>query len=309
MKSTRKAVVVCILALLANASQSWAKAGLSTRFGDVFVENLDIGQSYNTRELANLPLKVTNTGDDTIDLMFDVQIPKVENIKEHLQKEGYAPIPDLSWIRLTKDRFLVPAGESAFSDVILTIPDDPALYGKKFQVDIWSHGTPKSFLNLGIYSHLMFTVLPSPQSRQETAQLKKRGLAANLNFDLVPDKVYLSDVALGAKTTLKGKSQAIKIINTNSFPLKFFIKMVPLSETPLTLQQGFEEPADPSWMKVLTETMTVGANSIKDIDARITIPNEEKYRGKNYMFILKVEPDTDKVVLVSYYGKVYVTTK
>jgi hypothetical protein len=301
--------VVGAAVLMTMTSHAWCKAGLATRFGDVFVENLDIGQSYNTRELASLPLKVTNTGDDTIDLIIDVQKPEPKYIKEDLIKQGYEPIPDPSWVKLSKDKFLLPAGESAFADVILTIPNDPALYGKKFQVDLWSHGAPKTFINLGINSHLMFTILPTPKVRAETEELTKKGLAANLNFDLVPDKVYVESCELGKTVSLKKIGKTIKIANSNDFPLSFTLTQVPIADTPLTLQQGFMEPKDLKWMTIKKQKIKIGSNSIKDIDLEINIPNDEAYRNKNYMFVFKVEPDTDKVVLVSFYGKVYVTTK
>lgn len=72
-------------------------AGLSTAFSEVMIENLGAGNDYSTQKVAGMPLVVVNTGDEPVDLKMEVLIPDIAELKE-----GFEPIPDLSWIKLEK---------------------------------------------------------------------------------------------------------------------------------------------------------------------------------------------------------------
>ena len=113
-------------------------AGLKTYFGEVVVQNLRIGQTYNIRDLVNLPLEVVNTSDYPVDLVMQVEYPLGG---PQLRKE-YEPIPSTDWIKLTETYFTVEPGASAITDVIISIPDDEKYLGKKYQVNIRSEMTP-----------------------------------------------------------------------------------------------------------------------------------------------------------------------
>src|SRR5689334_20051382 len=104
----------------------WASRGLRTKFAEVSVENLKIGQTVSMAEVVNLPLRVMNTGKDPVDLVVDV-IPG----NDGEVKKGFERIPDTSWIKLQQSTFTVPPGLEAVTDVIISIPNDKSLLGRR----------------------------------------------------------------------------------------------------------------------------------------------------------------------------------
>ena len=128
-------------------------AGLSTAFSEVTLENLEIGRSYSTKESANLPLEIVNTGKQEIDLKIEVLPPQPAELKE-----GFEPIPDTSWIKLDKADFkkIKPNG-TAVTNVFVLVPNEKQYRGKKYQVFIWSHTVGQS-IGIGLKSKLLFAI-------------------------------------------------------------------------------------------------------------------------------------------------------
>lgn len=128
-------------------------AGLSTGFSEVTLENLEIGKTYSTKEVAGLPLIVVNTGKEAVDLKIEILLPATSELKE-----GFEPIPDISWIELEKTEFKnIKPNDSAQTDVLISIPDEPQYQGKRYQVFIWSH-TVGRMIGAGLKSKLLLLI-------------------------------------------------------------------------------------------------------------------------------------------------------
>jgi hypothetical protein len=281
-------------------------AGIRTDFGDVHIDNLGIGRTYNLRDLAGTPLKVTNTGRDTVNLVMSVEIPTGTMITENRQELGYRPIPSVDWVTLSRTQFIVPAGESAYSDVIIKIPDDPSLYGKKFQADIYSRTTGgDAFLHLGVWSHLQLSIAPSPQAQAEIEKNRKRGLVGNMEYTLLPDKLVIEKVPLGKTIDIRQQlKRSIMIANSGSDPIELRVKTVAIGDTPLSLQSGYQE-GRPEWLRVKSATVKVDGSSFADTGLVLALPKDPSLAGKQLMFVIKVEPADPDVIGVTFYGKVY----
>jgi len=125
--------------------------GLSTTFSEVTLENLEIGKTYSTKEIAGLPLELVNTGKQPINLKIELVMPQESELKA-----GFEPIPDLSWIKLEKSEFSnIKPNTSAITDVVLSIPNKEKYRGKKYQGFIWSH-TVGGSIGIGLKSKLLF---------------------------------------------------------------------------------------------------------------------------------------------------------
>jgi hypothetical protein len=72
---------------------SGAEAGLRTQVGEAVIENLQIGQAYSLKDLANLNLIVMNTGEEEVDLQMTVLPPEVVELRLNAEI-----IPDISWV-------------------------------------------------------------------------------------------------------------------------------------------------------------------------------------------------------------------
>lgn len=107
--------------------------GLRTEFGEVRLQNLAIGKTYSVSRMAAAPLVIRNTGEETLQVHLEVVVPS-----RHELRAGALPLPERRWVRLEKTDFLLPAGATVSTDVHLTLPYDPDLAGKTYQVDFWS---------------------------------------------------------------------------------------------------------------------------------------------------------------------------
>jgi len=126
--------------------------GLSTTFSEVHLNHLKAGGEYSMEEAVQFPLVVHNSSDEEVELVVEVLYPTEEELKE-----GFEPIPDISWIRLKREYFTMGPGENAKTDVLIKIPDNEQYSGKSYQVYLWSHTIGRS-LGVGLKSRLLFTV-------------------------------------------------------------------------------------------------------------------------------------------------------
>ena len=78
---------------------------------------------------ARIMLEMGNTTDS--DYSFHISAAEPSHLKE-----GYSPIPDLSWISFDKQDIELPSGSSGKVLVTVSIPDDEGLVGKKYQAEV-----------------------------------------------------------------------------------------------------------------------------------------------------------------------------
>jgi hypothetical protein len=294
---------------IAEPENSPSPGGLKTDFGDVYIDNVGIGKTYNLRDLAGTPLKVTNIGMHTVNLTIDVQIPTEKMITPFRWEAGYRPIPAIDWVTLGQSQFIVPSGESAYTDVIIKIPDDPKLYGKKFQASIYSRTKGTNMIQVGVWSHIALAIVQSPEMQAEIEKNRKRGFIGNMDYTLLPDKMVIERMPLGQKLDIKKElKKTIMVANSGADPIKLRIKSVSLGSSPLSLQSGYQE-GDSSWLTIAKPSLEVEGSSFGDPGLSLTIPKKPENQHKKFMFVFKVEPENPDVVGVTYYGKLYVETE
>ena len=147
----KKIAVIALSAFVICASAE--ASGLKTTFSEVTLENLEPGRTYSAKETAGLPLVIENTGNEPVDLVVEVLAPEPQELKE-----GYEPIPDISWIVLEKKNFSgVEPGGKAETDIMIAIPDAARYHGKKYQVYIWTHSVGLS-IGVGLKSKLLLSI-------------------------------------------------------------------------------------------------------------------------------------------------------
>ena len=285
-------------------------SGIRTDFGDVLIENLGIGQTYNLRDIAGIPMKVTNTGVATVNLQMDVMIPTQSFITTQRKELGYEPIPSISWVTLSPIAIhMVPSGESALTDMVITIPNDPKYYGKKYQADIYSRTVGTNMLQIGVWSHLQLTIVNSPEEQAQMEKNHKDGVVANMDYTLLPDKLVIENCPLGRVFDVKKElKKTMMIANSGENPIKLRVREVAIGDTPLSLQTGYEIPKS-EWLHLKSDVIDADPSSFVDPGLSIEIPNDAAFRDKKYMFVIKVEPADPKLIGVTYYGKIYVQTQ
>jgi len=280
-------------------------AGLKTYFGEVVVQNLRIGQTYNLRDLVNLPLEVVNTSEYAVDMKMELRYPGGRD-----KRAGYEVIPSTSWIRLTKTFFTVQPGASAITDVIISIPDDEKYLGKKYQVNIWSGMTPgQRMLAAGLLSKLLITIAPERKAGKVIPPEKRKKIISNIDFYLTPPNIVVRGVKVGKKVDLeKFIGQTLKIMNPNDKAFTYRVSVKKVKDSMAALKSGFADTPDTSFLTLDKTEVKAEPLSIKEVKMFLELPKEEQYKGKRYMFIISVEV-LGQEIKFSRYAKVFVFTR
>jgi len=148
---------------------------------------------------------------------------------------------------------------------------------------------------------------PGPEALQREKALKKLA-TINTNFSVNPDTLYVADLPAGRTIDLKAEKRAsFKVINQGDESVGLRFKSIP-SDPNISPQAGYEYAPDPKWLEISTPDMNVPGNSVKEIKTRVHIPDEAKYRGKRYMFLILTTLSDDSLPL-EYHNMLYVTVR
>ncbi len=264
---------------------SYAGTGLQTKFGLVTIENLEIGQTYNTREIASLPMVIKNTGDEKVTVKVEPLMPDPKS--PSLVNNGYEVIPDLSWIKVSRDEMVIEPGASEATDILVTIPNNEKYFGKKYQVDLITRSLTTKFMSVALRSNLRITISPRRLTSEEIEQRKKVKQFEKIDFDLVPNKALVENIPLGREVDIEKEFKtALKISNPNDTDFLYYLDVVNFGEVEMGLPPEYE-PLPLGMVSIKEKDVRVPENSIKKVKLTVNIPNEEKHKGKKYAFAIR----------------------
>jgi len=305
MKIGSSLVFGLFLSFLAPAAVNGAEAGgLRTQLGEVVIENLQIGQTYNLKELANLRLIVTNTSDYSVDLRMDILLPDSSELRQ-----GAEPLPDTSWVSLSQSAFELDPNEKATSDITISIPDHDQYLGKKYQVTIWSHtlggkGTGM-FLAFGLKSRIIFTTDTVKAAKSEVVTASD----ASVNFTLKPEEIFLDSVELGKIYDVEKRTGLVlKIANPSKHERTFKLQSLTVANSVATLTKGYQDTPDASYLTFSKTEFVVPPEGTKTIKMYVEFPVEKGYGGKKYMFVIHALTLGEKVT-TGVYSRLYASIK
>jgi hypothetical protein len=296
------AVLLSLLTLLASGVAE--AGGLSTQLGEVVIENLQIGQSYDLKQLANLSLIVTNTSNYGVNLKMDVLQPDSSELRIGAQQ-----IPDTSWVNLSQDFFELGPGEQANSKITLSIPGDDKYLGKKYQVNIWSHtlGGEQGgmFLAYGLKTRIIFTTdtVKADQSEQVTSS------GATVNFTLKPEEIFLEDVKPGMVYDIsQNNGITLEVSNPGDRKQAFKLQSLTVENSVASLTKEYQDAPDASYLKFSESSFVLPPKSTKTVKMYLEFPADKDYSGKKYMFVIHAVA-LDEKVTAGVYSRLYATIK
>ena len=278
--------------------------GLSTGLGEVVVENLQVGQTYSLKQLANLRLGITNNCDDSVALKMDILSPDSSELKK-----GLNPIPDISWLKLSQDTFVLGSNEIALSDITLSIPDENRYLGKKYQVTIWSHtvglaGRAMS-LGLGLKSRIIFTTSATRAPANEIVK------SSNTSVELVlkPEKMFLDDVELGTVYDPEARKGSVLTISNNSEHEQLLrLRSLTVGNSVTALTEGYEDAPDASSLRFSEDKFVLPPHGTKEVRVYLDFSRQTEYCGKRFMFVIHAYIVGEKVN-AGVYSRVYASIK
>ncbi len=280
---------------------------LFTRMGEVRIDRIRLGKIFSMAQALNMPFKVTNASTFRAELKMEIVIPVEEDAD---LRPGYEPLPDASWVKLSRDFFILEPGADAVTDVVFTIPEKEEHFGKKYQFYIVSRITRGiSNVNVGIMSRFLLSIISKEgmkilRGEKLPARMKP---VANLNFSLLPWEVFLKGAKLGGRiNVLKQNGTQLKVVNPNDQELKFRLKCITVRKAAVSLKAGYEDCPDPSFLNFSENEFVVPPNSIKKIKMFLKFPRQDEYFGKRYMFIIFLE-NLGQEIKGKVYSRLYVT--
>lgn len=295
MTMMKKIARLALAALaLAASVPAQARIGLSTQFIDVEFEGLKVGGVYNLRELRGVPYTIKNRGSDPVQVQVEAQVPKTA------PEAPYELIPDPSWVELNPGTLRIDPESLGFSDIIIRVPNDPALNGRHFQVTLWAHTVGTGMLGAGVNSRLRFSIGAGPDTlaRRELAEA-----VVQLNYDLWPNALYVTKAVTGARYDAKAsEGRQFMLTNRSEVELNLVPKATrwPTNSLPLPAG-GWEAPEDLSWVRFEPSTATVSALSVEPL--RVVLDKApEALKGKKVAFLVQLQLPNGMVVNQTHRG-------
>lgn len=277
-KSSRATGIALLLAALGPPAAE-AVIGIGARFGDVILEGIQPGNTYDLKELAHLPFGIENRGDVDMDVAVEFERPKKQSLAEN-----YEAIPDLSWIKANPEKMRIPPKGIGYFDLLLTVPDDPKLIGRHFQVEVDAVGTGMGLYGVATENRIRFSVGPGPESLQ--AEKKKKAMR-QLDFDVTPHTLYLTDVPVGKAWDSRNEGhKTIRVANYARDPLDVQLSLAPWDAS-VSMPEGYGPIPDLSWIKLKSSTVSVAADAIGQGSFVLNVPDAPENRGRRWAVLVK----------------------
>jgi hypothetical protein len=292
-------LAITLAALFSTLRLEAHAGGLRCSVGEVVVENLKIGKTYSLRALANLPLSITNTGSEPVTVRVEPLVPALTETKQ-----GAEPLPAINWAQAVPDSFELDPQETKAVEMILSIPEEEAYFGRKFQVNFWSHTLPKAnqFLAYGLSSRVIFTV-------DRVREGSNSSPTGDLSYSVLPGEVRLRSPLLGVTYQLEELLEKPLIIrNTSSNKLTVELKTLRLQESVASVPEGYGDLWGSAEVNLSPSILYLEPGEERQISGTIRFDKKAKFSSENYLGII-CAAITDQEVKTQIYSKIYADFK
>jgi len=281
----KRYLCVIAMALFANSlfAQQEVRHGLSTKFTDVILSGLKPGMVYSIKKEQGLPYKVMNKTDREIDVEVVVEKPSSSELRE-----GYEPVPDVSWVKVFPTIFHLEPGEGTDCDVIISIPNEGEYANRHFQIMLVTQTVEKPgirgiAIGFALASRLRFSTGPTPV---EVLEEHRRKVLEALKMDLAPFSLFLSELPVGKKIKLDGKKfSTLQLVNrgNENYRIEFYLAKNPER---YGLRKDYQPMPEAIEVDFGKKKMESKERSINDVIIEMGIPDEEEFYGKNFAFVV-----------------------
>ena len=261
----------CALACLFVCGPAGAST-LSTNFAEVYVDNLKIGGAYNLSETARYPMWVSYSGDVPVDLRFESVAPGSAELKS-----GYEPVPDASWITISRKSVSLLPDETVTADVTITVPNDEKYLGKKYQAYVLITSVPPKENNaagmafsLALKGRVLFTVAPKAPTQAELKEIsrnKARGEAQGVI--ITPERFMVSASSTDTKAVIT-QDVPLKLINPSTEDVKIFIEAVDPQTNGISVPRGYTK-GDIKNIEISKQKVTLKKDGIASIEMKANL--------------------------------------
>ncbi len=283
-----------VLGIISQPVPIWA-GGLRCSVGEVVINNLKIGQTYSLKALANLPLVLTNTSDRPVHILVDALVPDSSELRVEAR-----PIPNACWASAAPDSFDLGPRETKSVEMLLSIPDDETLFGRKFQVTFWSHTMAQAgdLLAYGINTRVIFSI---DQVRDTTSVVP----SGDLSLSLTPAAMTLDGIVPGREYRLEDLlHDPLVVRNTSNRPLSVELRALNPLQSATELTPGYADLLDAATVKFTSAHFTLKPGEQATVTGTVLFSKIGSSAGKKYMCVVAAEV-VDLPVRTQIYSRIY----
>ncbi len=283
-----------VLGIISLPHCSWA-GGLRCSVGEVVISNLKIGQTYSLKVLANLPLVLTNTSDRPVHILVDALVPDSSELRMEAQ-----PIPDARWASAAPDSFDLGPKESKTIEMLLNIPDDETLFGRKFQVTFWSHTLAQvgDLLAYGLNTRVIFSI---DKVRDTTSVIP----SGDLSLSLSPATITMDGIVPGREYRLEDLLRKPLIVgNTSTRPLSVELRLLNPEQSATELTPGYADLLAAATVTLASTRISLRPGEQATVTGTVLFSKIGPSAGKKYMCVVAAQV-LDLPVRTQIYSRIY----
>jgi hypothetical protein len=276
-----------------------SRGGLRTNYAKIVLENLPIGHAISMTKLANLPLVVGNNFDTPVSISISPRAPTA-------LRPGYEAIPDATWVQLETTTVQVGPGEERAIDVLLHLPNDHYLYGRRFQVDIAvsssrdSDGGGVTFA-YELTGSLLFSIAPVAN---DDAFRMAQAAPLNAAYKLSPPRVDVYNVTPGAKINITdANGEPVTLTNGSDLPQRFLLQSIDPATTAYTPDPGSRFVGAATDVAIAASQLDIGPGESKPLFITVQVPEVVSLKEGPLVYLVAVRSGTHQTV--EQYVKVY----
>ncbi|MFH0878939.1 MAG: hypothetical protein V2A34_04430 [Lentisphaerota bacterium] len=299
-RSSIQCLAVLSLFAVASVQGGSGKGGLRTNYSKIVADHLPIGCAISMKGIANLPIQLGNN--------FDVPVLISVVAKQPDQaRTGYEPIPDPSWIKPEQDEILVPPGEERFLDVVIHIPDDEALLGKKYEAQIVvatsRTGKEKPSFNIQyqITGILLFSIAPVRNAAALEQALKQQGDAS---YDVAPCRVDLYGIKPGSAVSM---DPSAIISNRSDHAMQFTVASILPDVSTCLPNEGSSYRGKESDVEFKASAFSVPAHEAAQLPMVLHVPEEISMAEEGLFYLVSIRSgalmNMEQFVRIYLWGK------
>lgn len=219
-------------------------------------------------------LRVENAGTEEVTLDASVEAPTSKRLKD-----GFDPVPDLTWVRVDGSGAVLRPGES--KEIVLTVkaPKDRRWEGGQYQFDCLLRGRSSGGGSLTLKTRATLAVGDDP-----FAEVSRE--PADSGFVVSPRAGRLDGVSMGRAVAVRGP----KLANAGSEGLVVRLTPARSWDETVRIEEGYVPAPNPRWLRVAKATR-VAAGGMAEAALELEVPGQERYRGRKWAFVVAVDAE------------------
>jgi hypothetical protein len=265
-----------LMALFWGAAAAHALSLRSTR-AEAFLGESPPGGTLSYSRALGAPLGVENAGTEPARIELSVAIPPPGELAD-----GYEALPDPSWVRLEKASHALEPGARGETDVRVVLPKDARLEGRQFQFHCLFRGRETAGGGLTLRTRLLLAA--GAGDPPQTAGAAPEG------FALLPARGRAEGVPLGRPFAPPSGAGGLKLVNAGTREATVRLSTLRAWPEDFSPPEGFAPAPNPRWLRT-GAPVRLPAGSIASAALELMVPDEPRYRGRRWAFLVAADAE------------------